>query len=47
MKEALSMMSNELLAAIIKGDVNAIEASKKELELRGCDQKGNWTGFKK
>ena len=43
---AAATMSNDLLVAIISGDVNAIEAAKKELKARGYDSKGNWIGIK-
>lgn len=42
-----SLTANDLLVAIVKGQINPIELAKKELRNRGFDDSGKWIGFKK
>lgn len=42
-----SLTSNELLGAIVRGEIDTVELAKKTLENRGYDENGNWVGFKK
>lgn len=42
-----SLTPNELLGAIVRGEIDTVELAKKTLENRGYDEKGNWVGFKK
>ena len=37
----------DLICKIARGEVNAQEYAKKELENRGLDINGKWIGFKK
>ena len=46
-KYIFSLTSNELLGAIVRGEIDTVELAKKTLENRGYDEKGNWVGFKK
>ena len=42
-----SVTSNDLLGAIVRGEIDVIELAKKSLENRGIDENGKWVGFKK
>lgn len=41
----LSLTASELLSKIAKGEINAQELAKLELENRGLDIDGKWVGF--
>lgn len=41
-----SMTSTKLLAAISKGDINALNLARQELINRGIGTGGHWVGFK-
>lgn len=36
---------NELLAQIIKGEIDPVQLAKNELSNRGLDIDGNWIGY--
>jgi hypothetical protein len=38
--------NNSLLCAIVKGEIDAKDLAKKELENRGLDNNAKWIGFK-
>lgn len=42
-----SLTSNELLGAIVRGELNPVDLAKMTLANRGYDKNGNWVGFKK
>lgn len=42
-----SLTSNDLLGAIVRGEIDPIELAKKTLENRGYDENNKWVGFKK
>lgn len=42
-----SLTSNDLLGAIVRGEIDVIELAKKTLSNRGFDENGIWIGFKK
>ncbi|HHT9079207.1 TPA: hypothetical protein ACT5CJ_001987 [Flavobacterium psychrophilum] len=42
-----SLTPNDLLGAIVRGEIDPVELAKQTLENRGLDKKGNWVGFKK
>jgi hypothetical protein len=41
----LSLTATELLSKIAKGEINAMELAKRELENRGLNIDGSWVGF--
>ena len=45
-KFIFQMIKGELLAQIIKGEINPVELAKNELANRGVDENLKWVGFK-
>lgn len=41
-----SLTSNELLGAIVRGEIDPVMFAKKTLANRGFDENGKWIGFK-
>lgn len=44
-KYIFSLTGNELLGAIVKGQINAVALAKKELQNRGYNADNEWVGF--
>lgn len=42
-----SLTANDLLVAIMKGQIDPVELASKELKNRGLNIEGEWIGFKK
>jgi len=40
-------LPDDVLAAIVRGDLNAVALAARELQSRGLDQHGEWVGFSK
>lgn len=43
----LQLMKNEVLAAVINGEIDLNEVARQEMAGRGLDKKGAWVGFQK
>jgi len=41
----LQTTRTELLVRIVQGDLDPVALARSELENRGLDTRGNWTGF--
>jgi hypothetical protein len=45
--EYVQVLPTALLAAIARGDLDAVALAKEELDNRGVDTNGKWIGFKR
>lgn len=43
----IQLMKNEVLAAVINGEIDLNEVARLEMASRGLDKKGAWVGFRK
>lgn len=43
----IQLLKNEVLAAIINGEIDLNEVARLEMASRGLDKKGTWVGFQK
>lgn len=43
----IQLMKNEVLAAVLKGEIDLNEVARLEMASRGLDKKGTWVGFQK